>query len=263
MEDSYTMRWPVQGSMGNLPRQSTPEQSVAELTSSQQSVSHHGVDHQPMTQQNLNLQDLNLQTYSQHLASPHSGGMASPAFGRAPGIAFDQGPAVYEVAGVVKWFDVSKGFGFIIPDRGGQDVLLHVSCLRRDGFDAVLEGARVVCDAVPSRRGWQAVRVRSVDVSSAVHPAMMPMPRTHVSVVATSPVERMVVKWFNRVRGFGFVHKGEGHPDIFVHMEILRRYGFSDLKPGQEVLIRYGVGDKGLMAAEIRTVSGVQAPQSH
>lgn len=247
MEDSYTMRWPAQGSMGAMPVQTSNIQTAQLVSPS------------AVSQHNLAMQSPTLQSSTLHSTSPRPAPMA----GAAPAIAFDQGPAVYEVAGVVKWFDVSKGFGFIIPDRGGQDVLLHVSCLRRDGFDAVLEGARVVCDAVPSRRGWQAVRVRSVDVSSAIHPAMMPMPRTHVNVVATSPVERMVVKWFNRVRGFGFVHKGEGHPDIFVHMEILRRYGFTDLKPGQEVLIRYGTGDKGLMAAEIRTVGGIQAPQSH
>lgn len=247
MEDSYTMRWPAQGSMGAMPVQTSNIQTAQLVSPS------------AVSQHNLAMQSPTLQSSTLHATSPRPAPMA----GAAPAIAFDQGPAVYEVAGVVKWFDVSKGFGFIIPDRGGQDVLLHVSCLRRDGFDAVLEGARVVCDAVPSRRGWQAVRVRSVDVSSAIHPAMMPMPRTHVNVVATSPVERMVVKWFNRVRGFGFVHKGEGHPDIFVHMEILRRYGFTDLKPGQEVLIRYGTGDKGLMAAEIRTVGGIQAPQSH
>ena len=251
MEDSYTMRWPAQGSMGAMPVQTSNIQTA-------QSVSPSAV-----SQHNLAMQSPTLQSSTLHSTSPRPAPMAGGMAGAAPAIAFDQGPAVYEVAGVVKWFDVSKGFGFIIPDRGGQDVLLHVSCLRRDGFDAVLEGARVVCDAVPSRRGWQAVRVRSVDVSSAIHPAMMPMPRTHVNVVATSPVERMVVKWFNRVRGFGFVHKGEGHPDIFVHMEILRRYGFTDLKPGQEVLIRYGTGDKGLMVAEIRRVGGIQAPQSH
>ena len=251
MEDSYTMRWPAQGSMGAMPVQTSNIQTAQLVSPS------------AVSQHNLAMQSPTLQSSTLHATSPRPAPMAGGMAGAAPAIAFDQGPAVYEVAGVVKWFDVSKGFGFIIPDRGGQDVLLHVSCLRRDGFDAVLEGARVVCDAVPSRRGWQAVRVLSVDVSSAIHPAMMPMPRTHVNVVATSPVERMVVKWFNRVRGFGFVHKGEGHPDIFVHMEILRRYGFTDLKPGQEVLIRYGTGDKGLMVAEIRRVGGIQAPQSH
>ena len=160
--------------------------------------------------------------------------------------------SVIELTGVIKWFDVSKGYGFIVPDNGLPDVLLHVTCLRRDGFQTAYEGSRVVCEALQRPRGLQAFRILSMDESTAVHPTQMPPARTHVTVTPTSGLERAQVKWFNRLRGFGFLTRGEGTPDIFVHMETLRRYGLTELRPGQTVLVRYGPGPKGLMAAEIR-----------
>ncbi|CAH1660460.1 Cold shock protein CspB [Hyphomicrobiales bacterium] len=167
-----------------------------------------------------------------------------------------------EVVGRIKWFDVSKGFGFIVPDNGMPDVLLHVSCLRRDGYETANEGARVVCEAVQRARGLQAFRIVSMDETSAIHPSELPA-RTRVTVVPTSGLEQVEVKWFNRLRGFGFVTRGEGTPDIFVHMETLRRYGLMELKPGQMVLVRFGNGPKGLMAAEVRPLDGGTAPASH
>ena len=159
--------------------------------------------------------------------------------------------------GTVKWFDAVKGYGFIVPEGGGQDILLHKTVLRQAGHAIVYEGTRVVCEAVQGPRGMQALRIVEVDDSEAVVPRRSPPqpPRARqpaAQVEATGDFLEVKVKWFNRVRGYGFVTEGEGSPDVFVHVETLRRFGIEEIRAGQSAQVRIGNGPKGPMVAEIR-----------
>ncbi|WP_421860750.1 cold-shock protein [Parvibaculum sp.] len=159
----------------------------------------------------------------------------------------------FEVTGVVKWFDAVKGYGFIIPDDGRDDVLVHLSCLKQAGHEGLDEGTTVICEAVRRPKGNQAIKVLEVDDTTAVKPSSSgAATRTAGQVVPIGDFEVVTVKWFNRARGYGFVTRGEGTPDIFVHMETLRRFGVRDLIPGQQMSVRFGEGPKGLMVAEMQ-----------
>jgi CspA family cold shock protein len=159
------------------------------------------------------------------------------------------------VEGAIKWYDVAKGYGFVAPDTPGMgDALLHRTVLSKGGFKVALEGARVVCLVRKEESRWRVSEVIAIDLSTAI-PSRYPE-SVRAVVQDESGLERAIVKWFNSAKGFGFLTRGEGTEDIFIHMETLRRHGLTDLGRGLAVLCRFGSSDKGLTATEIHPDTG-------
>jgi CspA family cold shock protein len=164
------------------------------------------------------------------------------------------------VTGRVKWFDATRGFGFLVSDDLEGDVLLHFSVLREHGRRSVPEGAIIECIPVRLERGLQAKRILSIDLSSALpqqpRSSIPPSERADRRALADAAgeFEPVEVKWFNRVRGYGFVKRPDelGGEDVFVHMETVRSAHLGELQPGQRLEARIAPSSKGLTAIELR-----------
>ena len=165
----------------------------------------------------------------------------------------------FRVAGRIKWFDATRGFGFLVSDRCEGDVLIHFSILRDHGRRSLPEGALIECIVEQQDRGLQARRIISIDLSEALpsptRPAIPAADRADRQALADAAgtFESVEVKWFNRVKGYGFLNRvGEPDADIFVHMETVRLAGLADLQPEDRIEARIADGRKGLTAVELR-----------
>ena len=174
-------------------------------------------------------------------------------------------PELAAVTGRVKWFDATRGFGFLVSDELEGDILIHFSVLREHGRRSVPEGAIIECVPVKLDRGLQAKRILSIDLSAAL-PAQ---PRSSIPAAERADrralsdeageFEPVEVKWFNRVRGYGFVKRPDeaGGEDVFVHMETVREAHLGEIQPGQRLMARIAPSSKGFTAVEI---SGDEPP---
>ncbi|RUS60057.1 cold shock domain-containing protein [Pseudorhodobacter sp. E13] len=164
----------------------------------------------------------------------------------------DEEMAMTQVHGRVKWFDPVKGFGFILSDETGSDVLLHANVLRNFGQSTVADGAEITVKVQQTQRGVQAVEVVSITPPEGAGFLMAGESNSYTAEqIAACPLEPARVKWFDKGKGFGFANVYGRSDDVFIHIEVLRMSGFADLAAGEAVCLRIVEGKRGQMAAQV------------
>lgn len=160
-----------------------------------------------------------------------------------------------QIEGTVKWFDPKKGFGFVIPELGGSDILLHANVLRNFGQSSVADGSRISLTIQKTPRGVQAVQVIAITPPSGevLEPFADLPEEVRDPSIDDAPFVPARVKWFDKSKGFGFANIFGKADDIFIHVEVLRRSGLADLQPGEAVALKIVDGSRGLMAARVAT----------
>lgn len=182
----------------------------------------------------------------------------------------------------VKWYNATKGFGFLKIDGDGRDVFLHASVLQAIGSDALPEGATLICDIAETQKGLQVSAVHSVDMSTAVAPSPGRMggpgggfgreggfdrggydrddgydrggPRRRPPPPPSGPADGPydgVVKFYNPAKGYGFITTESGNGDVFVSSRVLERNGIMSLESDQRVRVMVRPGPKGPVADNI------------
>jgi CspA family cold shock protein len=161
------------------------------------------------------------------------------------------GSATRRLAGHVKWFDPAKGFGFVVAEDGGPDILLHANVLRNFGQSSVADGAGVEVSVQDTARGAQATEVHRIDPPEGGEQPLDELTGPDAPPIDDLPLEPARVKWFDKAKGFGFANVFGRPEDVFLHVEVLRRSGLADLQPGEAVTLRVTEGKRGRMAVQV------------
>lgn len=159
---------------------------------------------------------------------------------------------ILRVRGRVKWFDPVKGFGFVLADEGGPDILLHANVLRNFGQSSIADRAGVLLDVQTTSRGRQAVQVHAIEPPDDMeHSGLADLEEIDPELIRAAPLLPARVKWFDKGKGFGFANTFGSTEDVFLHVEVLRRSGLADVQPGEALAIRVIDGKRGRMATEV------------
>jgi CspA family cold shock protein len=149
-------------------------------------------------------------------------------------------------SGTVKWFNPTKGFGFIQPDAGGEDVFVHASAVERAGIYSLNEGDLVTYELEQDRRSGKTSAGNLVVTGQGAPPARTERPARSFDRPRPSfgsggggggagGSGSGVVKWFNQTKGFGFIQPNDGGGDVFVHISAVEQAGLHGLNEGQTV----------------------------
>jgi len=174
------------------------------------------------------------------------------------------------VSALVKWYNPTKGFGFVQPEDGSPDAFLHASLVAQLGHDDLPEGTALVCDIAEGPRGPQVAAIQSVEPPS--EPVMRSRPPRRpggfggggggyggggggggggYGGAGEGEVVEGVVKFFNNEKGFGFIIPDDGGKDVFISSRTLTRAGIDSLEAQQRVRVTTRLGQKGPMAERV------------
>ena len=152
----------------------------------------------------------------------------------------------------VKWFDHVKGFGFLVPDDGGPDILLHANVLRAVGRNTVADGVRMDAAVMQVNGRLQATAIEKIHAAAGeVLPMLAQFADLDPIALRALPYQPARVKWFDPTKGFGFANVFGSSEDVFIHVEVLRTSGLAGLDAGEAVSLRVVDGERGRMAAEV------------
>ncbi|MDO5656955.1 MAG: cold shock domain-containing protein [Paracoccus sp. (in: a-proteobacteria)] len=173
----------------------------------------------------------------------------------------EEQPERFRAEGFVKWFDPGKGFGFVVNDGEGPDILLHVNVLRNFGQSTIADQSWVSVEVQRTPRGLQASEVLEIRPPETGSTApIADLVDTDLDDLSRLPMLPARVKWFDKAKGFGFANIFGRSGDVFLHIEVLRHCGFADLVVGEAVALQVVDGRRGLMAARIYPWDRATAP---